>query len=73
MNSEETGLAVMEIVAKTASILLLFQIVTETILYIRDPKLDLDDSLAIRRFYVVWLIIRLGAALLITLYLFLKD
>ena len=63
----------MEIVAKTAAILLLFQLVTETILYFRDPRLDLDDSPAIRRVYVVWLIIRLGASLLITTHLFLRT
>lgn len=59
----------MEVVAKIAAILLLVQIVMETILYVRDPQIDLDDCLAIRRFYVVWLIARLGAALFITLYL----
>ena len=43
----------MEVVAKTAAILLLFQIVAETIFYVRDPKIDCDDSPAIRRFYIV--------------------
>ncbi len=43
----------MEVVAKTAAILLLFQIVPETILHVKDPKIDLDDSPAIRRFYIV--------------------
>ena len=63
----------MEVIAKIAAILLLFQIVTETILHIKDPKIDPDDSPAIRRLYIVWLIVRLGAGLLITAYLFLGE
>jgi len=61
----------MEIIAKIAAIVVSFQIVVETILYIRDPQIDFDDSRVICRFYAVWLTVRLGMVLFLTAYLLL--
>lgn len=68
------GPDVMELLVKIAAIFILFHIVVDTIRQVREPLLGLDrhEPQFVYRVYVVWLVVRLGAALLVTLYLFFK-